>query len=242
MNAKYLLLAIFSLFLLSGTVAYAQLGEQAGQPFFNISVGSSGTFNYSILNSGSTPIGYKVGLPTLNTIPHNATPTVTVTPMNGTLAPNSQQVISIKVSIPASDKPYLKWQGVLSVVETAPSANITSGAGAVIRAGVAKIVTIESAPPKGIPLVYYLIAVLVVIIAAAAAAYAMLSRKKSRASAAKQKAKAAEIKARLKGRTPARARKAARKKPARKATKKRASRSKSTRKRTTPALRRRPRR
>lgn len=248
MNAKYLLLAVFSLFLLSSTVAYAQLGEQAGQPFFNISVGSSGTFNYSILNSGSAPISYTVILPKLNTIPHNATPIVTVTPMNGTLAPNSQQVISIKVSIPASDKPYLKWQGVLSVVETAPAANITSGAGAVIREGVAKLVTIESAPPKGIALVYYLIVALVVIIVAVVAAYAVLSKKKLRASAAQQKVKTAEVKERLKGKTTARARKTARKKPARKSVKRKAAKksshksSKSTKKRKASASRRRTKR
>ena len=248
MNAKYLLLAVFSLFLLSSAVAYAQLGEQAGQPFFNISVGSSGTFNYSILNSGSAPIGYKVSLPALNTIPHNATPIVTVTPMNGTLAPNSQQVISIRVSIPSSDKPYLKWQGVLSVVETAPAANITSGAGAVIMAGVAKIVTIESAPPKGIALVYYLIVALVVIIVVVVAAYAILSKKKLRASAAQKKAKAAKIRERLKGQTTARARKTTRKKSARKPAKKTAAKksprrsSKSTKRRKASGPRRRTKR
>ncbi len=239
MNARYLLLAIFSLFIVSGTLAYAQLGEQAGQPFFNISVGSSSTFNYSILNSGSAPIGYSVVLPTLNTIPNNATPTVAVTPMNGTLAPDSQQVISIRASIPSSDKPYLKWQGVLSIVETAPVANVTGGAGAIIREGVAKIVTIESAPPKGVPLIYYVIVVFAIVIVAVAATYAMIARKKSRM-AAKKRANAAKIKAKLKKRAPARTRKAVRKKPA-KGTKTRRNK-KSTKKRTTSASRKRARR
>jgi hypothetical protein len=155
-------------------------------------------------------------LPTLNTIPHNVTPIIAVTPMNGTLAPNSQQVISIRASIPSGDKPYLKWQGVLSVVEIAPAANITGGAGAVIREGVAKIVTIESAPPKGIPLIYYLIASLVIVIVAVVAAYAMLLKKKSRMAVAKKKAMIAEAKARLRGRTTRRTRRATKKLSARK--------------------------
>ncbi|MCL4404703.1 hypothetical protein M1583_01800 [Candidatus Marsarchaeota archaeon] len=194
----------------SGMLTQAQLGEQAGQPTLNISVGSIGTFNYSILNSGSTPLSYKVILPTLNTIPHNATPTVTVTPMNGTLAPNSQQVISIKVNVPSGDKPYLKWQGILSVVVVAPAANITSGAGAVIREGVAKILTVESAPPRGIPLIYYLIAALVIVIAIVVAVYFAL-KKKSRSKAPAHKVSTAEVKARIKGTSAKSARRTTRK-------------------------------
>jgi hypothetical protein len=179
-------IVLLSLLLISiiGTLSYAQLGEEAGQPSLNISIGSSNTFNYSILNSGSAPIPYTIVLPTLNTIPHNATPIVTVTPMNGTLAPNSQQIISIKVSVPSSDKPHLKWQGVLSVVEIAPVANVTSGAGAVIRAGVAKILTIYSAPPKSLPLIYYIIAIVVVVVVVVSAIYTILLKRRHKAHAA----------------------------------------------------------
>lgn len=199
MDLKHAALALVVLLFALSTVSYAQLGEQAGEPFFNISVGSSSTFNYSILNSGSTPINYTVILPKLNTIPHNATPTVTVTPMNGTLGPSSQQVISIRVSIPSSDKPHLKWQGILSVVETSAATNITSGAGAVIRAGVAKIVTVESEPSKGLPLIYYMVAILAVIIVVVVAVYAKFSVRRSRAAQARHAAKAAEVKAKIKG-------------------------------------------
>ncbi|MCL5680207.1 MAG: hypothetical protein M1465_02620 [Candidatus Marsarchaeota archaeon] len=219
MSAKYLLLLSFSLFLILGTMAYAQLGEQAGQPSFNISVGSSSTFNYSILNSGSSPIPFKVVPPTLNIIPHNATPIVTVVPMNGTLAPNSQQVISIRVSIPYSDKPYLKWQGILSVVEVSPTQNITGGTGAVIEAGIAKIVTIESAPAKGIPEIYYIISALVVIIAVGLIIY-LLSKKRSRAAMARRKARTAYVKARIRGKKLKPATKTAKKRSAERKTRK----------------------
>ncbi|MGC8538065.1 MAG: hypothetical protein ACP5MZ_03755 [Candidatus Micrarchaeia archaeon] len=164
MHLKYVAISIFLLFSLV-SLSYAQLGEQAGQPTMNISVGSSGTFNYSIINSGATPIPFKVIPPVLNTIPHNATPIVVVTPSNGTLAPGSTQIISIKVSIPSSDKANLKWQGIVQVVEAAPTKIQSSGEGALITAGVAKILTIYSTPPKPIPLIYYIIAIVVVAIA-----------------------------------------------------------------------------
>ncbi|MGC8687673.1 MAG: hypothetical protein ACP5RM_03170 [Candidatus Micrarchaeia archaeon] len=170
----FLLLTFFSIY------SYAQLGEQAGQPFFNVSVGSSQTINYSIFNSGSTPIGFQVILPTLNTIPNNATPTISVTPMNGTLAPNSQQKISVTVYMPAGDKPYLKWQGVLQVVETTVLQTSGAGMGATIRAGVAKIVTIESAPPKPIPIAYYIASAAIAVLIIAVAAYLLISRNRSK--------------------------------------------------------------
>jgi uncharacterized protein (UPF0333 family) len=187
---KYILLFLFLLFIIP--ISHAQLGEQAGQPFLNVSLGGSGTFNYSILNSGSAPIGYQVILPTLNTIPNNATPTVSVFPMNGTLAPNSHQTIEILVSMPSGDKPYLKWNGVLQVVEASASQSNQSGMGAVIRAGVAKIVTIESAPPKSIPVIYYVIAAVIVIIIIITIIYLFVKRRKAKAAVAEKAKKQAE--------------------------------------------------
>ncbi len=179
MRKQYFLLAAFILASLS-VLTFAQLGEEAGQPFLNVSVGGSATFNYSILNSGSAPIPFTVVLPTLNTIPNNATPTIKVTPMNGTLAPHSSQVISITAYVPYGDKPHLKWQGVLSVIESAPVSNVTNGAGAVVMAGVAKIVTIESEPPKSSPLLYYIAAFIVLVVVIVVAYLALFGRNKSR--------------------------------------------------------------
>jgi hypothetical protein len=179
MRKQYFFLAVFILASLS-VVTFAQLGEEAGQPFLNVSVGSSATFNYSILNSGSSQIPFTVVLPTLNTIPNNATPTVRVTPMNGTLAPHSSQVVSITAYVPSGDKPHLKWQGVLSVIESAPISNVTSGAGAVVRAGVAKIVTIESEPPKSSPILYYVAAFVVLVVLIVVAYFTVISKNKKR--------------------------------------------------------------
>jgi len=95
------------LFLLSFilSTAYAQLGQQAGPLIFNVTLGGSQTLNYSILNGGSSPINFTVILPILNTIPNNQTPIVKVYPMNGTLAPHSQQTIHVTVFMPAKNKP-----------------------------------------------------------------------------------------------------------------------------------------
>ena len=185
MRAKYALLSfliLFSFFVLS----YSQLGEQAGQPTLNVNLGGSSTFNYTIFNSGSTQLNFTVILPTLNTIPHNATPTVTVTPMNGTLAAGSQQLISIKVSMPYSDKVGLKWMGIVQVVEAAPAASTSGGFGATITAGVAKILTIYSIAPKAMPLIYYVIPI-VVVAAALVAVYFVMASRKTKAAARKKK-------------------------------------------------------
>ena len=195
MQNKYYLLAIIFLFIFS-TLSFAQLGEEAGQPFINVSVGSSATFNYLILNSGSNSIAYQIILPTLNNIPKNTTPTVLVTPMNGTLAPHSQQLISIAVQMPSSDKPYLKWQGILQVIEISAQQNSTSGMGAVIREGVAKIVTIESLPPLPLPFYVYIIIAIIVVIVIAVIIYLIRRRRKAKLEALKKSRKAATIKVR----------------------------------------------
>ena len=238
MNSKYVSLLIL-LSLSFTALSYAQLGEQAGQPTMNVSVGSSATFNYSILNGGSTPINFTVILPTLNTIPHNATPTVTVTPMNGTLAPHSNMAVSIKVDVPGSDKPGLEWQGIVQVVEAAPTKITSSGEGAVITAGVAKILTIYSAAPKPIPLIYYIVAIVVVVIVIVAVISAVILRRSSKARTrmvARASRTAASVKSARKraARKPVATRKPARKTAARKGTarKKGASKAKGSVKRT----------
>ncbi len=163
--------------LLLGIVS-AQLGEVAGQPTLNVPVGSSATANIIILNSGSTPIPFKVILPSFKAIPNNVTPSVTAYPMNGTLAPNSQQTILLTVSMPGSDKPGLSWQGVLQIVETSTINASSGGMGAVITAGVAKIVTVNSIKPIGLPFVYYLLIAAVVIVVALLAVYAVVRRRR----------------------------------------------------------------
>ena len=186
MRAKqaFLSMLVLSFIVSFAAVSSAQLGEQAGQPNLNVSLGSTVTFNYSVLNSGSSPINFTVILPVLNTIPHNTTPTVTVTPMGGVLQPHSQQVVSIKVYMPSGDKVGLTWQGVLQVVEGSYSTSSSGGASAVITAGVAKILTIHSTVPKGLPIVFFIaIAILIVAISGGSAYYFFVFRNRKAAAA-----------------------------------------------------------
>ncbi len=159
-------------------LSHAQLGEQAGQPTMYVNVSSSSTFSYYILNGGSTPISFKVIPPSLNSIPHNTTPTVVITPMSGTIMPSSDQKVSINVSMPSGDKPGLKWEGIVQVVEATPTNVTTSGEGAVITAGVAKLLTIYSTAPKPTPFYYIIIIVIVIVILVAAASVILFKRRK----------------------------------------------------------------
>ena len=68
--------------------SYAQIGEVAGPLNFNVSIGSRQSLTLTIVNGGSGgPISY-MATPTITTvIPNSTAPTVTVKPMNGTIAP-----------------------------------------------------------------------------------------------------------------------------------------------------------
>lgn len=215
MRQIYLSLLLFSVLVSLAALPAAQLGEQAGQPSLNVPLGGTATFNYSILNAGASPINFTVILPTLNTIPHNTTPTVVVTPMNGSLAPYSKQTVTIKVSMPGNDRTNLTWQGVLQVVEQAPQTVSSSGASATINAGVAKILTIHSVAPSGLPLVYFLMLFGAVVVVVAVASYFLFVRKKkvAKTAAAKRAAEARAMKVAVR-RRPGRPR-GARKAPAR---------------------------
>ncbi len=186
MGARRVLLPLLFILFSLAAVSSAQLGEQAGQPTLNVSVGGSAVFNYSVMNSGSSTINFTVILPVLNTIPHNATPTVTITPMSGSLPPGGSKTISIRVSVPSGDKVGLKWQGVVQVVEVVPSVSSSGGLGATINAGIAKILTIYSTAPKTSPILYYIIAIVVVAVIAVAAYYLLVIRR-ARAEAQRRK-------------------------------------------------------
>jgi len=173
----YLFFLILFSFVFFSSFSFAQLGEQAGQSSFNISTGSNQSINFLIINSGQSPITYKIILPIFNKIPHNTTPTLIVTPMNGILSPNSQQRININAYMPSNNKPNLKWTGILQIVDISPHKANSSGMGVVIQSGVAKIVTIESAPPKPLPLIDYIIIVLIIIAIIAILCYSLIKRK-----------------------------------------------------------------
>jgi len=221
-HLSFLFLFLFS-FILSN--AYAQLGEQAGPLVFNVTLGSSQTLNYSILNGGSSPINFTVILPILNTIPNNETPIVKVYPMNGTLAPHSQQTMHVTVFMPAKDKPGLTWSGGYSagtsgivVVEGSPSIASGGGMGAVVYAAVIKGLIIKSAkPPINILLIAGIVLLAAIIVAGGTLYYYYRKRAAAKAKKELRAKELAELRARARGKARKAVKKKARAKPKAKA-------------------------
>ena len=178
MHGKATIVAVgLFLFVFFTATASAQLGEVAGQPTIVVPAGSTSSANVILVNAGSTPINFRVVLPSLKPIVNETTPVVTSVPMNGTIAPHSQLNVTIKVSIASKDKPGLSWVGVWQAVEV--TNNTASGpTSAILTAGVAKIVTIDSAKPLPFPLLYVAIIVLVIIIVIGIAAYFLIGNKR----------------------------------------------------------------
>ena len=143
--------------LLAPTSFSQNLGQSAGSLVFNVSLGGTQTSGYTIFDGGSSPISYTVSPPQYNPIKNETTPTVTVTPLSGTLQPGQQAGISVTVRMPSNDKPGIKWDGIMQVLATT---NASNPGGAVIQGGLGKEVIIySSSPPKGTlgPIVYVII-------------------------------------------------------------------------------------
>ena len=158
----------------------AQIGEVAGQPVFNVSAGGTQTLNITLLNSGDAPIGYSAIPPSLNTIPNETTPTVTISPMSGVIAPHGQFKVAITVSIPLEDKPGLAWTGPVQFLQ---ASNVSNPGGAVLQVGALKILTIYSKKAVfRIDLLFEGLAAAVIIVGCAA--YLIMGRKKRKRSEA----------------------------------------------------------
>ncbi|MGC8479657.1 MAG: hypothetical protein ACP5M9_03245 [Candidatus Micrarchaeia archaeon] len=171
---SFIFISTFLLFNLS----YAQLGEVAGQPHFNVSLGSSQTLKVTLINEGITPTSFKVILPTLNQIVNTTTPTISAYPMNGTIAPNSDFSVNVTVYMPYNkNKPGLTWDGVLQFIEV-QNTTTSSGVGAQVVAGIAKILTITAAPPKSDIFGLILPLIIILIIIMMAIYYILKSKKK----------------------------------------------------------------
>ncbi len=169
-------LAIGMVLLLLGlaVVAHAQLGEVAGPLSFNVSIGSSQTLNYTIVNAGNNSINFYIKDAITSTIKNETTPTITASPMNGTILPHQQYSVKIDVSMPSGDKPGLLWQGTLQALE---STNVTAPGGAVIQTGVLKGITVMSSQRKGLPL-YYVGAFVAVVVVIGVSSYIIYGRRR----------------------------------------------------------------
>ncbi|MDE1865014.1 MAG: hypothetical protein KGH94_00015 [Candidatus Micrarchaeota archaeon] len=171
-------LSIFS-FALILTVVPAQLGEVAGQPHFNVSLGGTNTIYVTMINQAPYPLPIRVILPQLISKDVNAiTPTLKAYPMVANIPPNSELNINLTVYMPeGTNKAGYTWSGILQVV-TEPNTTANSGAtGATIIEGVAKIVSITAT--AHVTTIYdYLAPAAIVIAVVAIAAGILVARRK----------------------------------------------------------------
>ncbi len=166
---------------LISSLAYAQFGEVAGQLFTNVSVGSTNTVTFTLVNSGATPIRFEIVPPptfrssTSNSVP----PTVTASPMNGTMAPSTEFRINVTVYVPnaKNNTPGTQWIGVIQAIVLSNSSSTLSGSGANIQEGVAKIITITAQAPQPSILPYAIGGVVAVALIGGGAFYLSKRRK-----------------------------------------------------------------
>ncbi len=179
MKAAYVLSLSLIAMLIAGT-AFAQLGEIAGPVNINVSVGSSNfSMGFTIINPTSSPISYYIVLPQFNASTANQiAPTVTITPMNGSVPVHSSIVLNITAYVPSSDSVGVSWTG-YALALIVP--NASTGGGARIETGVAKTITIKSIKPKPNYLIYEIGAAIAVIVIALVLAVRRLSRRKTTA-------------------------------------------------------------
>jgi hypothetical protein len=176
-------------------VTYAQFGEIAGQLHTNVSVGSSNSVTFTLVNDGSTPIRFEILTPPQfqSATPNTVVPVVTASPMNGTIAPSSEFSINITVYVPAAknNTPGTRWTGIIQAVVVSNSSGLISS-GANIQEGVAKIITITAQSPKPSILPYVVAAAIAVaVVAGGAYLYMKRHRKAPAARTARKQARAA---------------------------------------------------
>lgn len=167
LGIKLQLVVLILTFSAMSSLAYAQFGEIAGQLHTNVSIGSSNSVSFTLVNGGSTPIKFQIIPPpqlqsaTSNTL----VPTVTANPMNGTITPGSEFTVNVTVYVPSSknNTPGTQWTGIIQAVVVSNSSSL-SGSGANIQEGVAKIITITAQAPRSSPLPYAIGAVIIIAI------------------------------------------------------------------------------
>lgn len=236
-NVKIASLLVIVLSLLSFSIAHGQLGEVAGQVHFNVSIGGSQTLNMTVVNSGSSSVGFTASLNSITKIANTTTPKVTVSPASGVLLPHQQENLQITVSMPYNSKDIGKgWEAIISVVEQSNSSS--SSGGITVQEGVAKIITISAKQPT-FPLLIIIIIVVIVAVVAGAAFYFIKIRGKKpskKSSAKKQKSMSTKKTTRTKTTkksTSKTTKKSSKKKTTRKTTSTRSSTTRTRRRRST---------
>lgn len=176
----------FALFFLLLQSVYGQFGEVAGQPTINVPLGGANATNVTLANSGPTPIRFTSVLPSFTNYGKTTPPVITLIPENGTIPPYSDLNIEIRAYLPAHNNSVGdSWTGIVQFVEVS---NTTNAGGAVINAGLAKILTVKAAHPK-LDLLLYAAAVIVLVLIALVSYLALRKRKRAKKAASAKAAK-----------------------------------------------------
>ena len=179
-NNAIVFLFSFALFFLLLQSVYGQFGEVAGQPTINVPIGSSNATNVTLANSGPTPIRFTSVLPSFTNYGKTTPPIITLIPENGTIPPYSDLNIEIKAYLPAHNNSVGdSWTGIVQFIEVS---NTTNAGGAVINAGLAKILTVKAGLPRPNLLLYAAIVIVIALIAAIS--YLALRRRRAKKAAA----------------------------------------------------------
>ena len=177
MNARYTTMIAASLVLVVLLhLGQAQLGEVAGHYPLNVSLGGTASQSFTFINDGNSPIQFEVVLPSLNQIVNQTTPKLTAFPLSGSIPPHANLSVTITASMPSKDAVGMHWHGILQVIAVN---NATNAGGAVIRAGVAKMIDIYSKKEGSNALIYAAGAAVVIIIAGSAYLLYRMGGKKS---------------------------------------------------------------
>jgi len=183
-------LSLFSFLLLFTSISVAQLGEVAGQPHFNVSIGARETLPVILVDQASYPLPVRVMLPTLTSKDANAiSPILSASPMEGNIPADGELQINVTAYMPGgTNKPGYTWTGVMQIITVPTNASAPSAGGASILEGVAKIITVTATQHVS-SLWDYLVpaVVVVVVIAAAGAAFLFYRGRPRKASAAKRR-------------------------------------------------------
>jgi len=180
-------------------VSAAQMGQFGGGLILNVTLGGSNSTTLTIFNSGDAPLNYRIVSPVMSTIVNETTPTITISPMNGTLAPHTQLAIKVNASVSAKDKPGLAWQG---LIQTIGVTNATANGGAQIQAGLGKVIFVYSVEPPAPPPtpwgeIISIAAIVIALIAGVAYYFMVFKNRKPMAKAAEKKGRPKSDKERI---------------------------------------------
>ena len=118
-------------------------GEYSGHLIYNVSVNSSHTEYWTLINNYNYSLSFYIVPPNLTSSSSNVTPELTFSVMNGSIGPGKTYTINVTAYVPAYATPGTTWQGYATAFAN-PSGNQTGAAR--VQIGTAKYMQITAEP------------------------------------------------------------------------------------------------